>query len=55
MVVGFDVCHDPKDKRRSYGAMVATLDKNLSRYYSSVTHHSAGEELSSNFGLSLRG
>lgn len=53
MIVGFDVCHDPRDKRKSYGAMVATTDDSLARYFSIVKHHAAGDELSVNFGLSL--
>lgn len=53
MIVGYDVCHDPRDKRKSYGGMVATYDKSFTRYWSSVKHHSGGEELSPNFGLSL--
>ena len=54
MAVGYDVCHDPRDKRRSYGAMVATLDKHCLRWYSNVTRHSAGEELSTNFALNMK-
>nr|XP_050862637.1 piwi-like protein Siwi isoform X3 [Vespula vulgaris]XP_050862638.1 piwi-like protein Siwi isoform X3 [Vespula vulgaris] len=46
MVVGFDVCHDTNMKERDFGATVATLDKNLTRYISAVSPHSNGEELS---------
>ncbi|KAK3930405.1 Piwi-like protein Siwi [Frankliniella fusca] len=53
MVVGFDVCHDTADKSKSFGAMVASLDKAMSRYYSSVTPHTSGQELSTNLALSL--
>lgn len=53
MTVGYDVCHDPSDRRRSYGAMVASLDKQCTRWYSNVTHHSAGEELSINFASNM--
>lgn len=53
MVVGFDVCHDPADKRKSYSGMVATLDSTYTRYYSSVTHHPTGEEVSNNFGFNI--
>lgn len=53
MVVGFDVCHDPSDKSRDYGAMVASLDKNLTRYFSAVSSHSTGEELSNEFSVNL--
>jgi len=53
MTVGYDVCHDPSDKRRSYGAMVATLDEKCCRWYSNVTRHAAGEELSINFASNI--
>ncbi|XP_076626994.1 aubergine [Colletes latitarsis] len=53
MVVGFDVCHDPNDKGRDFGAMVASLDKNLTRYFSAVSAHTTGEELSNEFSVNL--
>ncbi|XP_076183487.1 aubergine isoform X2 [Ptiloglossa arizonensis] len=53
MVVGFDVCHDPHDKQRDFGAMVASLDKNLTRYFSAVSAHTSGEELSNEFSINL--
>lgn len=53
MAIGFDVCHDPSDKRRSYSGMVATLDKSCTRYFSVVSRHSAGEELSNNFAINV--
>ncbi|KAG6794632.1 aubergine isoform X1 [Apis mellifera caucasica] len=53
MVVGYDVCHDPADKSRDFGAMVASLDRSLTRYYSAVAAHTTGEELSDEFGESL--
>jgi len=54
MVVGFDVCHDTKDKIKSYGALVATMDmKNRQNYFSTVTPHANGEELSNQFGLNI--
>ncbi|XP_076292717.1 aubergine isoform X2 [Lasioglossum baleicum] len=53
MVVGFDVCHDPTDKSRDYGAMVASLDTSLTRYFSAVSAHTSGEELSNEFSVSL--
>jgi aubergine-like protein len=46
MVAGFDVCHDTTTKSKSYGALVASLDKPFSRYYSAVSAHTSGEELS---------
>ncbi|XP_052126257.1 piwi-like protein Siwi [Frankliniella occidentalis] len=53
MVVGFDVFHDNKVKGRSQGAMVASLDQAMSRYYSTVTAHRTGEELSTNLAASV--
>ncbi|XP_076644828.1 aubergine isoform X1 [Halictus rubicundus] len=53
MVVGFDVCHDPNDKSRDYGAMVASLDDPLTRYFSAVSAHTSGEELSNEFSVNL--
>ncbi|OAD55711.1 Protein piwi, partial [Eufriesea mexicana] len=53
MVVGFDVCHDPNDKSRDFGAMVASIDKSLTRYFSAVSAHTTGEELSNEFSVNL--
>ena len=53
MVVGFDVCHDPNDKGRDFGALVASLDKSLTRYFSAVSSHSTGEELSNEFSINI--
>lgn len=53
MVVGFDVCHDSKNKQRSYGALVASLNKQLTRYYSAVSSHATGEELSNDISLNV--
>ncbi|XP_011301414.1 protein aubergine [Fopius arisanus] len=46
MVVGFDVCHDTNRRGTDFGAMVASLDKKLSRFFSAVSAHTTGEELS---------
>ncbi|KAF4530652.1 hypothetical protein B566_EDAN004891 [Ephemera danica] len=53
MVVGFDVSHDTMNKSQSYGAMVASLNTNLSRYYSAVSANNSGEELSNDFSTNL--
>lgn len=41
MTVGYDVCHDPKDKRASWGALVATMDlkKRNNEFFSAVNRH----------------
>lgn len=54
MTVGFDVTHDTKDRSKSYGAFVATMDlKKSSTYFSAVESHKNGEELSNNLGISM--
>lgn len=54
MVIGFDVCHDTTDKSKSYGAMVATMDmKKSSNFFSAVSAHRNGEELSDHFALNV--
>ncbi|XP_030561453.1 protein aubergine [Drosophila novamexicana] len=54
MTVGFDVCHSSKNKNKSYGALVASLDMKFSeRYYSSVTEHMKGQELSDQMSLNM--
>ncbi|XP_034941705.1 piwi-like protein Siwi isoform X2 [Chelonus insularis] len=49
MIVGFDVCHDPNRRGTDYGAMVASLDPGMSRYFSAVTAHKNNEELTNEF------
>ncbi|KAF5274802.1 hypothetical protein FQR65_LT00385 [Abscondita terminalis] len=53
MVVGFDVCHDTNHKEKSYGALVASLNNQCFSYFSTVTAHTNGEELSNDFGLGI--
>ncbi|KAH8333113.1 hypothetical protein KR074_006155, partial [Drosophila pseudoananassae] len=54
MTVGFDVCHSSKNKNKSYGALVATMDiKTSTRYFSSVTEHMKGQELSDQMGMNM--
>ncbi|XP_070067653.1 protein aubergine isoform X2 [Drosophila takahashii] len=54
MTVGFDVCHSSKNKNKSYGALVATMDQKTScRYFSSVTEHMKGQELSDQMSLNM--
>lgn len=59
MFLGFDVCHDTRDRSRSFGALVATMDlraqtaNHPSRFFSCVTPHTNGEELSNNLPISV--
>jgi aubergine-like protein len=46
MTVGFDVSHDPKDRRKSLGAMVATMDvKKSSCFYSVTMEYKDGNDM----------
>lgn len=52
MTIGFDVCHSTRDKSKSYGALVATMDlKVTAKYFSAVSPHRNGEELSNELSL----
>jgi hypothetical protein len=51
MVVGFDVY--PAKSGLPIGALVASLDKNLSRYFSAARYHSTSEELSRELSVSI--
>lgn len=53
MVVGYDVCRDTANKGRCFAGMVASLDKQLSRYYNQVAEHKNDEELSENMSAFL--
>ncbi|XP_015598594.1 piwi-like protein Siwi [Cephus cinctus] len=53
MVAGFDVCHDTIHRNKDIGAMVASLDKSFGRYYSAVTMHKNGEEMSNNLSTNM--
>lgn len=54
MTVGFDVCHSAKEKNKSYGALVATMDlRQSTRYFSAVTQHMKGQELSNEISVNM--
>ncbi|KAJ9581672.1 hypothetical protein L9F63_023148 [Diploptera punctata] len=53
MVVGFDVYHDSLQRNLSIGALVASLDKPMSRYFSAVSYHKTGEELSNELSANI--
>lgn len=48
MTFGYDVCHDPADKSKSWGALVATMDLKQanSEFFTALNNHRNGEELS---------
>lgn len=53
MVIGYDVCHDTRSKEKSFGAFVATLDRQMTQYYSAVNAHTSGEELSAHMSFNI--
>lgn len=55
MTVGYDVCHDPKDKKISWGALVATMDlkKKNNEFFSAVNRHSSQEEMSNHLASNM--
>nr|XP_040582530.1 protein piwi-like isoform X2 [Lepeophtheirus salmonis]XP_040582535.1 protein piwi-like isoform X3 [Lepeophtheirus salmonis] len=53
MVVGFDVYHDTSRKNTSVGAMVASLNDNLTKYYTTFTSHKNNTELSTQIATML--
>lgn len=52
---GFDVCADSRNKKVSYGALVATMviDGRI-EYFSAVSTHKTGEELTNHFAENMR-
>lgn len=46
MIVGFDCSRDTTEKNKTWGATVASLNKAYNRWFSAVSHHPAGEEVS---------
>lgn len=51
MTIGFDVCHDTRNRSLSFGAFIASMDQNRSDvYFSRGVAHRNGEELSNSFG-----
>lgn len=54
MTIGFDVTHDTRDKSKSYGAFIASMDLKLAvEYYSAVSAHKDGSEMSSNISVHM--
>ncbi|CAG9813111.1 unnamed protein product [Phaedon cochleariae] len=53
MIVGYDVCRDTVNKGKSFAAMVASMDKQMTRFFNSVAEHKMDEELSENFASFL--
>lgn len=53
MIMGFDVTHDTDLKGSSYGALVASLDSQLTSYFSAVSPHRTGNELSNDIAMNV--
>ncbi|KAH7977654.1 hypothetical protein HPB49_003141 [Dermacentor silvarum] len=54
MVVGYDTYHDSSLRKRSAGAFVASMNQNMTRWYSRVAFHATHQELGSSLGLLLQ-
>ncbi|XP_069157940.1 piwi-like protein Siwi [Procambarus clarkii] len=54
MVVGYDAYHDSSRRGSSWGAVVASYNRNLTRYYGQVSRHANNEELTANFSASIQ-
>jgi len=55
MTVGFDICHCTKERSKSYGALIATMDLLKStKYFSHVAQHVKGQDLSNEISVSFR-
>ncbi|KAH9500508.1 Piwi-like protein 1 [Bulinus truncatus] len=54
MVVGIDAHHDSALKNKSVGALVASLNKEMTRYFSKTEYHPTKNELMENLQLLLR-
>lgn len=52
--LSYDVCHDTYNRANSYGAVVATMDlRKSTRFFSAVSAHTNGEEMSNNLALNV--
>eukprot|EP00095_Tigriopus_kingsejongensis_P002312 maker-scaffold347_size200506-snap-gene-0.20 protein:Tk02312 transcript:maker-scaffold347_size200506-snap-gene-0.20-mRNA-1 annotation:"giwi protein" len=53
MVIGYDSYHDTTNKANTVGAVVSTINKELSRFTSFIALHKNGEELHSHMKLAI--
>ncbi|XP_068083901.1 piwi-like protein Siwi [Anabrus simplex] len=53
MVVGFDVYHEANMRGVTIGALVATMNKDASQYFSAVSYLRTGEEMSSDLTTNI--
>uniref|UniRef100_A0A336MII6 CSON000428 protein n=1 Tax=Culicoides sonorensis TaxID=179676 RepID=A0A336MII6_CULSO len=53
LIIGFDVSHN-KQNGKSFSAMVACFDHNLAQFFSCVSEHKYGEQISTDFTLNVQ-
>lgn len=53
MIVGYDCSRDPNSKGKSWGAVVATLNKAMNLWFSTVSHHPNNEEISNHISSDI--
>lgn len=49
MIVGYDVCRDTAKRGTSFGAFVASINRQITRYFAHTIEHQVEEELSDHF------
>lgn len=54
LTIGYDVSHDTSNKQNSFGALVATLNFEQTKFFSAVTKHDNGVDLSNSFALNVK-
>lgn len=54
LTIGYDISHDTSNKRQSFGALVATLNYNQTKFFSAVSKHEDGVSLSNSFELNVK-
>ena len=54
-VIGLDTYHDSANKNQSVGAMLATLNKECTRYYCKTEYHDAKAEIMQSLSVLVAG
>ena len=55
MIIGLDTYHDSANKNQSVGAMVASLNKEATRYYCKTEYHDKKAEIMQNLSVLITG
>ena len=55
MIIGLDTYHDSANKNQSVGAMVASLNKECTRYYCKTEYHDKKAEIMQSLSVLVTG